>query len=117
MDTNTTIAGRIIPELDLLETVSTIPTVGVEPVCGPLTKPYLLIVSIGPGLVSIENLVFLFAVLLYRQNLRHNNVYRYVTSALIANLLTSLWAFYHFLNYYYGLESKTPTFWWAFRKG
>lgn len=90
---------------------------GEEDICGPLSKPYLLFVSAGPAMVSVENLVFLFAVLLYRKKLHQNNVYTYVTSALIANLVTSLWAFYHFLNYHYGLESAEPTFWWAFRKG
>lgn len=87
------------------------------PVCEPLKQSYLLVVSVAPALVVIENLIFFAAVFLYRRKLKHNNVYMYVTSALFANILTSLWAFYHFLNYYYGLESWEPTHWWAFRKG
>nr|XP_039270971.1 uncharacterized protein LOC120345547 [Styela clava] len=105
----------LIPPEEEFENV-TIPLEG-EELCEPLKQSYLLVVSVAPGLVAVENLAFLFAVLLYRKKLKHNNVYTYVTSALIANVLTSLWAFYHFINYYFGLESKEPTHWWAFRKG
>lgn len=105
----------IIPP-NKMERNVTIPADG-EELCEPLKQSYLLVVSVAPGLVAVENLAFLFAVLLYRKKLKHNNVYTYVTSALIANVLTSLWAFYHFFNYYFGIESKEPTHWWAFRKG
>uniref|UniRef100_H2Z309 G-protein coupled receptors family 1 profile domain-containing protein n=1 Tax=Ciona savignyi TaxID=51511 RepID=H2Z309_CIOSA len=85
--------------------------------CVPLKEPFIHVVSVVPALVVIENLVILLAIVLYRSKLKHSNVYRYVASALVANLITSALGFYHFINYYYGIESSHPNQWWAFRKG
>ena len=85
--------------------------------CVPLKKSYVLGLSLFPAFAAMENLVFLFAIILHRTTLKLNNVYRYVASALAANLLISVLAFYHFLNYHYGFEPHQPNSWWAFRKG
>ena len=85
--------------------------------CIPLKKDYVLGLALFPALAAIENVVFLLAVVLYRKKLRTKNVYRYVASAFAANVVISILAFYHFLNYYFGFEPGTPNLWWAFRKG
>nr|XP_026690260.1 sphingosine 1-phosphate receptor 4 [Ciona intestinalis] len=96
--------------------VSTLPFAENES-CVPLKEPFIHAVSAVPALVVIENLVILLALVLYRSRLKHSNVYRYVASTLVANLVTSALGFYHFINYYYGIESAHPNHWWAFRKG
>ena len=86
-------------------------------VCVPLRKPYILGLSFFPAFGALENLLFLFAIVLHRRALKFNNVYRYVASAFSANLMISLLAFYHFINYFFGFEPSEPNAWWAFRKG
>ena len=85
--------------------------------CIPLKEMYVQGVAVLPALVASENLFFLLALALYRKKLQHNNVYRYVASALVANFVTSSLGFYHFLNYYHGFEPINPNLWWALRKG
>ncbi|CAK8688175.1 uncharacterized protein LOC143459806 [Clavelina lepadiformis] len=85
--------------------------------CVPLEENYLRVVSVVPALVAVENLVILASLFCYRHKLKHNNVYRYVASALVANVVTAVLGFYHFINYYYGFETTSPNPWWAFRKG
>jgi len=85
--------------------------------CVPFRKSYILGLLFFPALGALENLFFLTAIILHRRTLKFNNVYRYVTSALVANFLISLLGFYHFLNYFYGFEPRQPNAWWAFRKG
>lgn len=85
--------------------------------CEALRETFIQAVSVVPALVAFENVFFLVALALYRSRLKHNNVYRYVASALTANFVTSALGFYHFMNYYYGFEPTAPNPWWAFRKG
>lgn len=114
------ISGRIFEVITSdydVEIASATNLTAVQEQCVPLHHLYVILVSFLPALALLENCTFLVAVLMYRRKLKHNNVYTYVTSALCANILSSLWAFYHFLNYYFGFESIEPTPWWAFRKG
>lgn len=85
--------------------------------CVPLKETYVQGVSVLPALIALENLGFLVAVVVNRNKLKHNNVYRYVASALVANFVTCVLGFYHFVNYYYGFEPVQPNHWWALRKG
>lgn len=85
--------------------------------CEPFQEPVILVVSIVPACVALENMFVLLAMMGYRKKLKHNNVYRYVASCLLANIVASTLGFYHFLNYYHGFEPILPNKWWAFRKG
>lgn len=85
--------------------------------CEPFKQSVVLIMSVLPAFVTLENMFVLFAMMGYRKKLKHNNVYRYVASCLLANIVSSAFGFYHFLNYYHGFEPHDPNQWWAFRKG
>ena len=85
--------------------------------CEPYKEKIILAMSVVPALVAIENAFVLVAMLVYWHKLKHNNVYRYVASCLAANIVSSVFGFYHFLNYYHGFEPHQPNQWWAFRKG
>ena len=89
----------------------------IKPKCEPYKDKVILSMSFVPALVVMENAFILAAMLVYWHKLKHNNVYRYVASCLAANIVSSAFGFYHFLNYYHGFEPHQPNQWWAFRKG
>jgi len=113
------VQGRLFPDLSstkIKQFVSNTSNV-TEGECVPLQETYVQVVSSLPAIVVVENGLFLYAVIHYRATLKHNNVYRYVASALAANIVLSAFGFYHFINYYYAFEARDPNSWWAFRKG
>nr|XP_039253181.1 uncharacterized protein LOC120330338 [Styela clava] len=83
---------------------------------------HVLILSFIPITALLFNILVLVAVILYRSKLKQNNVYIYVFSVLMSNILFTTLSSYQLINHYHQFEGN-PTKensavrqWWLFRK-
>ena len=83
----------------------------------PLKYPLRPVVLGILALITLENGFFVLVVIMYRNKLKHNIIYRYVSSGLFANIAYCLSIFYHNLNQYVGFQKNDAVYLWAFEQG